>query len=247
VINREEFNSDVEHFGDVRVVYENNRGYSNVRNTAIRNTPPSSNLIFIDDDEIVTLKWFESLMKKHEKFPNNILFGPVFSTSERDVISYRNRFRKQFIRMRDEKLVKHASTANMLIPGSLLEKGLVNFDPVFNQAGSEDTDLCFRIIKHGYKIRYVKDAVIHEVEKFDRFEKTYLEKRFIRDVSNYSFIIRKNSGKWQVLRRFFTLLVRIIFYSTASCFSASSALSLKKKAYVSSLGSLINNKLKVSI
>jgi len=241
VMNRNELNSDFELINDVRIIYENNRGYSNVRNAAIHNTPSNSNLIFIDDDEIVSLKWFESLIEKHVKFPNDILFGPVYSTSENHVISYRNRFKKHFSKMPDEFLVKHASTANLLIPISIIEKGIVKFDPIFNQSGSEDTDFCFRMINHGYKIRFVKFAIVYEVEKEDRFEKSYLDRRFIRDVSNYSFILRKNSTKLRVCLRFLTLLIRVFIYSIATFFN--STFKLEKTAYTNSLKALIRNRL----
>ena len=240
VVNKYEIGRGIQVPSGVKVVYEPLRGFSNVRNAAVLNVSADSNLIFIDDDEFVDSNWFESLKAAHEKFPEDALFGPVFSTSESTEASYRNRFKKQFMDMEDESLVKQASTANLLIPAKVLATGLVSFDPVFNLSSSEDTDLCFRLRNHGYKIRFVKNAVIYEDEKEDRFSKTYLDKRFIRDVSNYSYVLRKNSNFPQVLKRFSTLLLRVVFYSLASIFVSS--YEVRKLAYTNSLRVLLTNK-----
>jgi GT2 family glycosyltransferase len=226
---------------EIRVVFESQRGYSNVRNAALSNTPKDSNLIFIDDDELTTLAWFEAIKRSHEKFPDDLLFGPVFSTSQAEVPTYRNRFRKHFNELQDEAIVKQASTANLLIPASLIRMNIVKFDPIFNLSGSEDTDLCFRLTRLGYQIRFSKDAALFEVEKDDRFDSSYLDRRFIRDVSNYSFIIRKNSGALQIAKRFFTLAIRVFYYSLLLKVDAS--YEVRKTAYTNSLKSLVQKKL----
>lgn len=242
VLNRIEVASDQDFFGDVSLVYQPQRGYSNARNAAVSNVPLDSNLIFIDDDELVSISWFEALIKAHEKFPDDVLYGPVFSNSNPETASYRNKFKSQFLKIEDGALAKQASTANLLIPDSILISGAVIFDPAFNRSGSEDTDLCFRLRKLGYKIRFAKGAILFEVEKEDRFDQSYLEKRFIRDVSNYSYIIRKNSGVSQIIRRFLTLSVRVLLYSIANVFHSS--FKLQKTAYSSSLSSLLGKKLR---
>jgi GT2 family glycosyltransferase len=242
VINRIETDSEMDFLGDVKVVYEPQRGYSNARNAAVSNVPFNSNLIFIDDDELVSTSWFEALMMAHEKYPHDLLYGPVFSTSKSETTSYRNKFKSQFLETDDGAVSKQASTANLLIPSSILTSGAVTFDPAFNRSGSEDTDLCFRLRNLGYKIRFAKEAVLYEVEKEDRFDHAYLEKRFIRDVSNYSYIIRNNSGICQIARRFFTLSVRVLLHSVANIFTSTSK--VKKIAYISSLNSLLKNQLR---
>ena len=207
VINREEFQQD---FGpEVILRFELNKGYSNVRNRAIAELPANSSIIFIDDDEIPTLSWFNELVDMHEKFPSDLVFGPVFPETSLGVSSYRDQFTDYFARLPNGALVKQASTANLLIPSSLIKLNLIYFDSIFNVSGSEDTDLCFRLRKKGIKIRYAKAAILKEVQQPERYEQRYLEARFIKDIANYSLVIRRNSNFIFILWRFFTLVVRL--------------------------------------
>ncbi|NBO23390.1 glycosyltransferase family 2 protein, partial [bacterium] len=74
--------STIETFRNVRIVIEPNLGYSSVRNTALKSVKSSSNLIFIDDDEIPSLTWFENLVSMHEKFQDDIIVGPIYPYRE---------------------------------------------------------------------------------------------------------------------------------------------------------------------
>jgi GT2 family glycosyltransferase len=137
-------------------------------------------------------------------------------------------------------LAKQASTANLLIPSSLIKMGIIHFDPVYNFSGSEDTDLCFRLRKKGINIRFAKDAIIYEVQHPERIDSNYIDSRFIKDVANYSLVIRRNSTFVLILWRFFTVIVRIIINFPFSFFRRSS--SVKVIAYSRSLIALIFGK-----
>jgi GT2 family glycosyltransferase len=137
-------------------------------------------------------------------------------------------------------LAKQASTANLLIPSSLIKMGIIRFDPVYNFSGSEDTDLCFRLRKKGINIRFAKDAIIYEVQHPERIDSNYIDSRFIKDVANYSLVIRRNSTFVLILWRFFTVIVRIIINFPFSFFRRSS--SVKVIAYSRSLIALIFGK-----
>jgi len=196
----------------VIVKYEKMKGYSNARNAALSSIFDNSNLIFIDDDELPTLSWFMAIASTHEKYPTDIIVGPVYSSQKSSVHSYRNKFEKFFKNLPDEAVVSQAGAGNMLIPSNLIQTGKVYFDPVFNLSGSEDTDFCFRMRKQGRFIRYSKNAEIYEVQAPNRADVEYLEFRYIRDVSNYSVVIRRNCGVIAISYRFFTLLAQIFIH-----------------------------------
>jgi len=200
----------------VRVAFQPKRGYSSVRNTAVDNLPPNANLIFIDDDEIPTLRWFEGLVGKHQKFPNDIIFGPVYPENFESANSYRDQFRSEFDSLMDEAIVNQCATANMLIPSGLIDSGLVQFDPVFDLTGGEDTDLCFRLRRLGVQIRYAKNAFITEIESEERRTLEYLDSRKHKEIVTYSLIVRRNSSRRLRLWRLCTSLVRIIVHGVAS-------------------------------
>jgi len=236
--------STIETFRNARIVIEPNLGYSSVRNTALKSVKSSSNLIFIDDDEIPSLTWFENLVSMHEKFQDDIIVGPIYPYRE-DLLnkqSYRSQFTQMYKSRPDEALVKQGATANMLIPASLISKDVVHFDLYFNKSGSEDTDFCFRVRKAGYAIRYAKYAEILEIESPERFDIKYLNKRFIRDVSNYSVVIRRNASIGAQIYRGSTLLARVIIFGISQLINRSK--SVKFKAYRLSFLCLLTGKVK---
>jgi GT2 family glycosyltransferase len=227
---------------EIIVKFEEIRGYSSVRNRAVSEVSKDGNLIFIDDDELPTLEWFNSLISMHNTYPVDVIFGPVFPELGLNSISYREQFKTKFSSMNNGALAKQASTANMLIPRNLLNRELIYFDPIFNLTGSEDTDLCFRLRKKGINIRFAKAAEIYEVQSSERFDSNYLDARYIKDIANYSLVIRRNCSITEKLWRFLTLVARIVIHFPLSFFIRSSRLSLKahsKSFYVLITGKVV--------
>lgn len=205
----------------VKVYFEPDKGYSNVRNRAVSVCPENSNIIFLDDDEVPTKEWFYHLVKAHETNRKDLLFGPVFPLQEKQVGSYRQHTSQKYRSLNDGDLVKQAHTGNMLIPADLLNQNLIYFDPVFNITGGEDTDLCFRLRNSGVKIRYVQRAVLFERESAERYTIEYLELRRVRDVANYTLAVRRNSSILAILWRFSTLSIRAVLFTLLSPFGSS--------------------------
>ena len=226
----------------VLIAFEPERGYSNVRNKAISLVPDYANVVFVDDDEIPTLMWFQALVEASQNHPHDVIFGPVYSFDSRETLSYRNQASKRYKKLSDGDLVRQAPTANMLIPSILLQKKVVWFDPVFNYSGSEDTDLCFRLRKLGVKIRYSERAIIYEREKAQRFDAEYIQARQKKDITNYSVVIRRNSSAGEILWRFSTLAIRITVYAILSLFNSSYI--SKRNIFCASAMALITGKSK---
>jgi len=224
----------------IKVIFEGAKGYSNVRNAAVQALPDNANLIFLDDDEIPTLEWFLALVKKHTAFPEDIIFGPVYSNVVDSIDSYRDEFKNYFKNLPDDSLVKQAGAGNMLIPQTMIKMGWVVFDPIFNESGSEDTDFCFRIRKKGKQIRYAKEAVVYEIQNMNRSNPDFLHERFIKDIANYSLVIQRNSSLSSQFWRFCSLILRIIFFGLAS--TVNKAFSFQYKAYSISLRTFIRGK-----
>jgi len=210
VINSERV--DVAFPRDVIVIFEPHRGYSSVRNRAISAIPKEVNVIFLDDDEIPSVDWLDALVSAHLNHPEDVIAGPVYPEQGIDQTSYRSLASRKYSKFEDGSLMKQAPTANMLIPASMIQKGWIHFDPIFNLSGSEDTDLCFRLRNFGARIRFAKKAILFERQKPERFDPDYLKKRRMRDVCNYSLVIRRNSNAWKVTWRFTTLVARIIHF-----------------------------------
>ncbi len=238
VINKED--DDMDFPDTVFVIFEPKRGYSNVRNKAISAIPKGANIVFLDDDEIPTSDWLNVLISAHNANPGDLIAGPVYAEEGINVPSYRSLASKKYANFEDGSCMKQAPTANMLIPASLIEKGLIHFDPIYNFSGSEDTDLCFRLRKVGVKIRYAKFAALYEKQKAERYDPEYLMKRRYKDVSNYSLVIRRNSSSYQIVWRGLTLAIRVIVYTVLGVFSTS--VRFEGRIHLSSLKVLITGK-----
>ena len=239
VLNREQ--SGFKFDANIDVIYEPNKGYSNVRNSAITKTPEHSNLIFIDDDEIPTQAWFEAIADSHERYPYDVIFGPVFSESDSDPNSYRTKFKNKYASMGDGETVRQAGAGNMLIPSLLLSTGQVFFDPFFNESGSEDTDLCFRLRKNGVRVRFSKNAAINEIQGEERSDPEYLNFRQLKDVCNYSLVIRRNSGPLGISWRFLTLTFRVVLFSVLTL--GDEKFRFQQTIYLKSLRALLRGRL----
>ena len=196
----------------IQLAFEPERGYSNVRNKALSLIPEGTNLIFIDDDEYASPEWLHALIKMHLKFPRDIIAGPVYSIHSQQNISFRAQRSKDAAITADESIILQAGAGNMLIPKEVLDSGLVHFDKHFNLSGSEDTDLCFRLRKNGINIRFAVKAIILENEDVHRYDPKYIENRKLKDIVNYSVVIRRNESLLGIVRRFSTLFARTVFY-----------------------------------
>ena len=238
-------NLDIKTDKDVSVVYEKQMGYASVRNKALTSISTNTNLIFIDDDEVPSFEWLHALINMHQKYPSEIIVGPVLSrnNAERKLKSYRDQFANHYSNLRDEKLVKQGPTANMLIPSTVLRQKKVYFDVFFDKAGSEDTDFCFRMRRQGVKIRFAKQAGLYEIEKQERFDPIYLRQRYIRDAANYNVVIRRNSNFLYIVCRFCILVIRILYLKLAKIILRKTSINLVvfKKGFRSLITGKLNS------
>ena len=226
----------------VIVRFEAIKGYSSVRNRAISEISEGGNLIFVDDDELPTLDWFNSLVYMHKRFPSDVISGPVLPALEANPFSYREMYKTEILKKQNGSLLKHTGTGNTLIPWDLIRRNLIYFDPLFNLIGGEDTDLSFKLQKNGIIIRFAKDALLREVQSLQKFDSSYKESRYIKDIANYSLVIRRHGSIAEKFWRFWTLVIRIAVHLPASCFIRSSLVSVKahsKSLYVLISGNVV--------
>ena len=176
---------------NVLIVREPRIGIAHARNRVLQEIEAYENLIFIDDDEYPDPQWFANLIAAHKQFPEDLIVGPV-----REVDAAGNVVKDSKIRPISNTptgaLKKTAATNNLLIPSAALKSGFVYFDLFFNHGGS-DSDLSFRLINRGFKIRWVSDAIMYEVEDSDRESVEWAYARDRRNAAIYSVAIKRNS------------------------------------------------------
>lgn len=225
-----------------QVIFEPVRGYSSVRNRALMSVPSDANLIFVDDDEIVSLDWFKALIEMHESYPGDLIVGPVLSAELNNGRSFRSIRALESTNLENGLTLMQAGAGNMLIPKSLLNNDLVWFDMHFNDSGSEDTDLCFRLRKRGVQVRFAAKAVAYELEDAVRYDPVYIANRKLKDIVNYSVVIRRNESWSRILYRFAILAIRMVLFGAMSLFSSKGRMPLK--TYALSLCALLTGRVR---
>jgi hypothetical protein len=179
----------------VRFFLEPKMGYATVRNRALEVNPNGFNLVFIDDDETISLEWLINLRRGHINFPTAILAGPVEPLNEH-VYSYRRSTANRFSANQYGALMVKAPSCNLLIPNIVAKSELCYFDEFFNRGG-EDTDLTYRLTTSGFEIRWISDAKIYEIEDASRLSREWLAKRQVRDSLNHTLAYKRNHTSFQ--------------------------------------------------
>ncbi len=196
---------------NVLIVREPRIGIAHARNRVLQEIGPNENLIFIDDDEYPDHEWFSNLIAAHKEFPDDLIVGPVREVDSAGQVVKDSKIRP-ISNLPTGTLRKTAATNNLLIPPTALKSGFVYFDLFFNHGGS-DSDLSFRLINRGFKIRWVSDAIMYEVEDSDRENVEWAYGRDRRNAAIYSVAIKRNSTFKFMMMYFVKKLLQFSLYS----------------------------------
>lgn len=173
----------------------------------------SGYLVFIDDDEVATQGWLQSLIDKAKSTGAEVVFGPVEAVYEKNA---------------PEWLVKidlH-STAPVYVNGKIetgytgntllnLDSSIINsleFDIDKGKTGGEDTDFLHKAFLLGATLEYCKEAVVKEKVPESRASIEWLKARRIRVGKTYGGTLLNVSIKrsW-VLSNILISLFKVIY------------------------------------
>jgi succinoglycan biosynthesis protein ExoM len=167
------------------------KGLSNVRNELIKNAlllNPDF-IVFVDDDEHVTLEWLNELVKTITMNNGDIAMGPVISSIDSQVSSdiscwleranYLNNTRINFIR-----------TGNLIINANFFLRSNIWFDPRFNTTGGEDTYFGIQMMKKGASIYWAANAIVYETVPNSRANILWLIRRYYNGSIMFTNILK---------------------------------------------------------
>ncbi len=199
------------------------KGFSNQRNIGIQNAE-TPYVIFIDDDVEITKNWFDKFTSEFEKYEDKVFgaMGAVFP-KQSNIISFvcgvlghpGGGFRLHNFSKRENIFLSQVATCNTILNKKIVED--VGMFDVENKFGSEDSELCLRIMKNygSNKFVFVPDALVwhYSPEKFLKFIEWYI-RRGISDIDLYlrhsihlNYII-----KTSVILKFLPFLIFGFFY-----------------------------------
>lgn len=191
------------------------KGLANVRNELLKRgleLEPDF-LVFVDDDEFVTLEWLNELVKTIEKNKGDMVMGPVQSLVNRNISryiacwlereDYRNDTRLYFIR-----------TGNLIIRTKSLLKYNIRFDTRFNKTGGEDSYFGVQMVNAGAKIYWASRAIVYETVSETRTNFSWLMKRYYNGANIFTFILKAEK---RYIKLFKKLLVSFVYIIIGFC------------------------------
>jgi len=167
------------------------KGLSNVRNELLRQAfhlKPDF-IIFIDDDEYVTVDWANELIKSIVRNNADAARGPVFAKLEVNTSKYIARFFRRE-NYPDNYRIYRLTTGNLILRRESLEKYNLWFDKRFNFTGAEDSYFGVQLIKKGATFYWAAKAIAYETIPERRATLSWLIKRNYNGALNYSYILK---------------------------------------------------------
>lgn len=173
----EQFKSRCAH--PIHYVHAPNPGLANARNAALR-AASGHYLAFLDDDQIASENWLETLVEQAEHFSACLVFCPTYAQSGLD-IPHKGEFLKFF----ERDIHKHGSRivdeffgcGNSLLDLRKCKLPSPPFCPSTNDTGGEDDRLFSELQNQGGRIVWTSET--HALEDVDdrRMTRHYIQKR----------------------------------------------------------------------
>lgn len=164
-------------------VVEEEPGIASARNRGLQHFGPEHHgIIFVDDDEWVGERWFETLTSAAER-TGGVVSGPVYTVLPDDAPRWmvRGGF-YQRPALKDGQPMPSAATNNTLLLRSDWEAaGSPRFDTAFSTTGGSDIDFFWGLRQHGIAITHVADADVYEDVPPERLTWKWLRRRLVRN------------------------------------------------------------------
>lgn len=164
----------------VKYIYQENRGPAAARNRGFRESGGDI-IAFIDSDCIARKDWLENLIKGFDSPEVGAVAGSYDIANPESLLS---RLIHEEIKWRHSGFkgyIRAFGSYNVAIRREVFEK-VGGFDETYRTASGEDNDLSYRILKAGYKIRFMPDALVahYHTEKLFKYLKEQYRHAFWR-------------------------------------------------------------------
>lgn len=172
-----------------RHVVEPFPGISAARNRALSVADHSDVIIFIDDDELPSKRWLQSLVDMWVERPCAAIAAPVLSQFESEPtawISATGVFERP--RWATGTVLNSARSGNLLLNMDFIRREALKFDLRFGLTGGEDTLLSRQIVRRGGQILWCDEAPVTELVDRTRSTRRWVLRRSFRAATTWSRI-----------------------------------------------------------
>ncbi len=149
----------VQKFPEVIYLQEEKQGASFARNKGIRHAKGDI-LVFLDADTSAAKPWLRSITEAFQDKRIGIVGGAIYPFNEHNIFSryLASSLFLRYPRYRKKKEIKGYPSCNLAIRKQLIAGG---FDAAAFTTYGEDKDICYEILKKGYKIIFEPKAIVY--------------------------------------------------------------------------------------
>jgi succinoglycan biosynthesis protein ExoM len=168
-------------FDGVDYVHEPSPGIAAVRNRAITESRRYDALVFLDDDELATEGWLQTMIAIHRGSGADCVAGRVQTNFPADTDPW-VRASGAFVRpiRADGAVLKEAASNNLLLDLRSVERLGLRFDEAFGLTGGSDSMFTRQLTSRGGVIRWAQHALVIEIEEPLRFRRAWVLMRAFR-------------------------------------------------------------------
>lgn len=162
----------------VRYIYQKNQGPAAARNRGV-NEAKGEIILFTDSDCVPTRNWIEEMTRPFNSADIAAVKG-AYLTKQREIIARlaQVEFEERFEMLKRAESIDMVDTYSAGFKKKIFQQ-LGGFDTTFHVANNEDTDLSYRMSKHGFKMVFNPDATVYHLKHPDSVKK-YARLKFWR-------------------------------------------------------------------
>ncbi len=164
----------------VKYIRQENRGPASARNRGFKESKGEV-VAFIDSDCIARPDWLEKVLSGFDSPEVGAVAGSYDIANPESLLSRLIHAEIKWRHSRFGRYIRAFGSYNVAIRRDVFER-LGGFDETYRTASGEDNDLSYRILKAGYKIRFVPQALVahYHTEKLFKYLKEQFRHAFWR-------------------------------------------------------------------
>lgn len=183
------------------------KNIAHARNRAIGHVT-SDYFVFVDDDEIVSTAWLQTLLNCMKEWKADVVFGPVISILPQNSPAWAKGLFERKKKQTGEEL-QFGGAGNVLLKRTVLDQLNRHFNPEFGLTGGEDTDLFYRLHLLKRRLIWCEEAKVSEYVPLSRVSLKWLRRRGFRSGQTYNRIVISRYSYVKKILWFLTKLLQL--------------------------------------
>lgn len=167
-------------FKNITVIAQNNSGPATARNAGAK-MAKGDILVFTDSDTVPHNNWLKELTSPFENREIKASTGTYSIANPKSRLAQLIQSEIEFKHSKYGEFVLFGGSYNLAIRKSLFNE-IGGFNEEYKSASGEDNDICYKTLNKGYKIKFVKEAIVghYHPENIVKYLKTQMKHGYWR-------------------------------------------------------------------